>query len=370
MKNELALVISDLGSGGAQRVLTALANAWAERGRNVRVITLDGPESDFFTLDDRIERIPLRCRQDSTSPVQAVMANLRRIMALRHALRQSGAPVVVAFIGTTNVLTVMATIGLGQRVIICERNDPSRQSLGRSWDALRRMTYRFADVVTANSRGAVEALGRSVPAGKLAYLPNPLVRPSGAGASAGPSEMVFLSVARLNSQKGHDVLLDAFALVADDTPGWRLVVVGEGKLRPALEAQTKRLGLAGRVDWVGRTADPYAYYAQARIFVLPSRHEGMPNALLEAMSFGLPCIITSASPGPLEWIEDGETGLVVRPDDANGLAQALKTLAVDQTLCARLGRAACNKVAHLGIAQALEVWDPVLGLSPPASPRR
>ena len=357
---DVALVIGDLGSGGAQRVVTTLANAWAGEGRRVAVLTLAAPETDFYFVDPAVARRHIGGIGDTRGLVAKLGANLRRVSALRRALSTASPKVVVSFIAPTNVLLILAATGLGLRVVISERNDPARQSFGWAWDALRRLLYRFADTVTANSRGALDTMRAYVPAGKLAFAPNP-VPPPGGGPTAELDAPTILAVGRLHRQKAYDVLLAAFALFTERSPGWRLVVLGDGPLRETLEALAQRHGISPRVEFRGRVSDPYPYYRGADIFVLASRHEGMPNALLEAMSCGLPAIVTDASGGALEFVEHEVTGLVVPTEDPPALAAAMDRLAGSRDLRRRLGSAAKARIADDGFARALMTWDSILG---------
>ncbi len=368
---ELALVIADLDSGGAQKVACTLANAWAAQGRRVCVITLAGPQGDFFRLDAGVERRVVGTLGRSKGLVAGLLANLRRVRRLRRILRRLRPRVAVSFIAPTNVLLILAAAGLGLTVVVSERNDPARQSYGPAWDALRRLTYRFAQVVSANTQGALETLAAYVPRAKLALVPNPV--PLAASDPADPAAArVVLSIGRLHRQKAHDVLLAAFARMADALPDWRLHIVGEGPLRADLEAQAARLRLGERVIWHGRAADPSPFYRAAGIFVMASRYEGLPNALLEAMSCGLPVVVSDASPGPLEWVEDGRSGLVVPAEDPDALAAALLRLGRDPGLRRRLGHEAKGRLAGRDLASVLRVWEETLGLEPrmAEAPRR
>lgn len=145
---DIALVISDLGDGGAQRVLVQLAAHWSGAGRSVTIITQAGPESDFFDIPNGVRRMAAGGLGPSPNLVQRLFANLRRIRLLRRAMRDTGAPIVVSFVGRTVIATIIAHLGLPMRLIISERNDPRRQSLRPAWDILRRVLYRRADVVT------------------------------------------------------------------------------------------------------------------------------------------------------------------------------------------------------------------------------
>ena len=270
--------------------------------------------------------------------------------------------VAVAFVGRTAVRAVLAAEGLRMRMVAAERNDPARQRLGPPWDLLRRLTYRRADLVLANSRAGVAALARFVPAERLVFAPNPLLPPP-PGPPAAKRGPCFLAVGRLHPQKAYDVLLDAFAILAPQFPDWRLVALGDGELRSGLAARTQALGLAERVDWLGQQADPWPWLRAADAFVLPSRFEGTPNALLEAMSCGVPPIVSDATAGALEYVAEGETGLIVPVNDAGALAAAMARLAGDAALRARLGEAARRRVAALSFAEAVAAWERLLGLA-------
>jgi len=359
--HDIAIVISHLGSGGSQMVVSTLANAWVGRGLRVCVITLAAASEDFYFLDAGVSRMILGSPGRSASVAGAIAANIGRLSRLRRAIREAHAPVVVAFVGAVNILTVIATRGLGLNVVISERNDPARQSLGRGWNFLRRIVYPWADLVTANSRGAVVSLGRFVPDKKLAYAPNPL-RLDGRAMTGRKDTKVVLAVGRLARQKGYDILLQSFAKILASAGNWRLVIAGEGDLRQELASNAARMGIENRVDWLGPVADIAQCYANADIFVSASRYEGTPNALIEAMSFGLPVVVTDASPGPLELVENGVTGLVCRYDNVNALADTLSRLIEDPGLRETLGAAGREKVEPYGLESVLKVWGGLLNL--------
>ena len=359
---DVVLVVSDLQSGGAQRVVATLANAWAQCGCRVTVVTLDGDESDFFALDSGVERRRLGLAGRSRSALDAAAANWRRVGTLRRAIRQAGAPVVVSFVAATNVLAVLATFGLAVRLVICERNDPRRQRLGGPWDWLRRRLYRHADLVTANSREALDAMRAYVPAEKLRALPNPLAI-TGKGDGSRSGSATILSVGRLDQQKGYDILLDAFARSSARQAGWQLAILGEGALRGDLQRQADRLGLAEQLEWRGLSAELTDHYANAGIFVMASRHEGMPNVVLEAMAMGRPVIVTDRCGGALDYVTAGESGLVVPAENARALAEAIDRLASDPALRSRLGAAARQAVAACRLDRVMPLWDEAIAWS-------
>ncbi len=397
---EIILVCNSLDAGGIERVVSTLANEWTQRGRKVCVITMHDRRR-FFALDPSvhhviIDRAKLTWIAESLKKLKTRLSELKAAKpwlvtifgwplyhlfavhfyslnfrlfieyeswALRRALRGVESPVVVSFGTSINIITLRACEGLGRRVIISERNDPRRLARFGLWDLMWRKHYRSADLVTANTRGALADMGGYVEPEKLAFVPNPLVFKNGNGGVPVSPSPSFLTVGRLVWDKAHDVLLDAFALVGDDLDGWRLAIVGDGRLKDSLRVRAERLGVAGRVDWHGVVTDPHAFYHAANFFVLPSRVEGTPNALLEAMSCGLPVIVSDGAPGPLELVEDGVTGLVVPVNDAAALAAALRRLASDGELRSRLGEAARARVSEYDLPRALAAWESVVGLT-------
>lgn len=359
-RNGLLLVISDLGSGGTQQVVSHIASHWAAQGRRVGVLTLASPDTDFFPLDQRVERLATGGVGTSHSLLQRVAGNLGRITALRKSLKAFDGETAIGFIGPTNVLLVLASVGLGYRVVISERNDPTQQSFGPFWDLLRRLIYRFADVVSANSRGAIDALRAYVPSRKLVYLPNPLRQQASPPEGTARREAIILNVGRLHHQKGQDILIKAFSLITNQLPGWRVCIVGEGEERATLEALIEDHSLEKSVELVGRVTDPFPWYQKAGIFAFPSRWEGMPNALMEALSCGLPCIVSNAIRSHNEIITHGEEGLIVPGDNPEALAKAIHKLVKDDRLRSHLGHKAKTAASKLTRKDVFQTWDAVL----------
>jgi GalNAc-alpha-(1->4)-GalNAc-alpha-(1->3)-diNAcBac-PP-undecaprenol alpha-1,4-N-acetyl-D-galactosaminyltransferase len=353
--SSVAIVIESFGGGGAQHVASALANHWSRQGIAVTAITFAKPESDVFTLDPRVRRMVVGGSGVSGNALAGLSANMARIRALRAAIRASGAATVLSFVGSTNVLAVLASLGLGKRVIISERNDPARQSLGRIWDRLRHLIYPRADLVIANSQAAIATMKSYVPARKLLWLPNPLRRAAAAASPLDARKPFFLAAGRLDAQKAYDVLLTAFAQVARGRNDIDLVILGSGPLREALETQARELEIADRVSLMGRVKDPFPFYRAALAFVHPARFEGLPNAVLEAMSEGLPPVVSDAQEGLREIVQDGRSGLVVPVESAPALAAAMIRLMDEPQMRAVLSSGARTSV-EAQLAGALDKW--------------
>ena len=216
--------------------------------------------------------------------------------------------------------------------------------------------------------GVLESIRDIGPWRRLELLPNPLPAAAEDPAradSAAPRQPELLAVARLVHQKGLDLLIRAFAsLRLPPSSAWRLVLVGDGPERKALAELAAREGVAERVRFEGFQASPGYFLARASVFVLPSRHEGMPNALLEAMAAALPVVVTDASPGPLEVVEQEVTGLVVPRENVTALTRALERLIADPELRQRLGDAAAERLHALSWEVVEPHWRSVLDLPP------
>jgi glycosyltransferase involved in cell wall biosynthesis len=358
--SDIAIVIESLGGGGAQHVASTLANHWVANGLAVTAITFSEAGSDVFQLDDRVRPHRHRRQRSVRQPACRASRQCRAHSRSAAAICTSGADTVLSFVGSMNVLTILASSGLGKRVIISERNDPARQTLGRIWDRLRHLLYRRADLVVANSQSAIATMKNYVPARKLLWLPNPLRRAGDAGKPLAARNPFFLAAGRLDAQKAYDVLLAAFAEVARERDGVELVILGDGPLRQTLKAQARELKVPDRVTFMGRVDDPFPWYRAAIALVHPARFEGMPNAVLEAMSEGLPPVVSDAQEGLRGLVQDGRSGLVVPVESVPALSAAMRKLMNEPQTRAALSSGARASV-EAQLSGALERWtDAVL----------
>jgi glycosyltransferase involved in cell wall biosynthesis len=361
MPERVALLLDDLLGGGAARVAVHLAQAWAGQGRAVTVFTMDdGAAAPLYQLPPAVAHRPLALRGDSRSAGEAAVRNALRLVRLRRALRASRPDLLISFLDTNNILGLLATRGMGRvPTIISERSDPSGRTLAPAWERLRRWTYPWADCLVTQSAHALAYFPPGIRA-RGRVIPNPVVPLPCLGPALpeppGPRRQV-VSVGRLHQMKGHDLLIEAFAAVAGPCPDWDLVIHGEGEERPALEARIRALGLGSRITLAGATDQVGARLREASLFVLPSRVEGFPNALAEAMACGLPVISFDCASGPAELIRDGVDGVLVPAGAVPALAGAMARLMQAPAERAALAARAPEVLARFSLERILGLWE-------------
>ncbi|MEU6278640.1 glycosyltransferase [Streptomyces populi] len=187
------------------------------------------------------------------------------------------------------------------------------------------------------------------------FMPNPL--PFVPEVPSPRTGNAVVSVGRLSDQKGIDMLLDAWAEVAPLHPGWRLRIHGSGEDEEILRKQCTALGLDGSVDWMGRTNDVPGALRDGSVFVLSSRGEGFPLALMEAMATGLPCAAFDCAPGVREIVRDGEDGLLATLGNTGELARRLDTLMSDKALRDSMGEAARANIQRFTTDEVVRRWE-------------
>lgn len=343
--------------GGAGNAAAHLARELAALGADVRVMT-----SAFAGLPDRetrdgveIWRIPTLRRRADRSSVQEMLVFLASSLVNAPRLVAGWRPdLTIAFFGIPGgpaAWLLKALSGVPYVISLRGGDVPGFVHPGISFyhrlaGPVIGFLWRRARAVVANSRGLADLATGFAPDVAVAVTPNGVdaetFRPAAAGRGGGPAHLLF--VGRLTHQKAVDHLLAALAALPDPAAA-RLRVVGDGPDRAALEAQAAALGLRDLVrftGWAGRDELP-AIYQDADIFVLPSRDEGMPNVVLEAMAAGLPVAATDVA-GTRELVTHGKTGVLTAVGDVAGLAAALAGLIADPERRRGLGAAGRDRV--------------------------
>ena len=341
-------------------MMVDMANHWADQGWSVDLITLAGACDDFFVLHPGVRRVPLDLLSDSVNVCSALYHNWRRVRRIRSALRRADPDVVISFVDQSNVLSLLASSPLRIPVIVAERTDPRHHSVGRAWSLLRRMTYPWSAAVVVQTCSVQIHLCETMALDEVRVIPNAVKAVLAAGEEpSGKGQSILCGAGRLSREKGFDRLIAAFGSIHKRFPDWQLVVYGDGPERSRLEDLGKQLA-AGCVSLPGWAADLDTSFHQAALFALPSRYEGFPNALLEAMSHGIPAVCFDCESGPGEIVRHGIDGLLVAPDDVDGMAEALAKLMADRRLREQFGRRAVEVVDRFSVDQFFESWEALI----------
>lgn len=322
---KILLLIPHLGGGGAEKVISLLACGLSPDQFEVHLglITQRDPVPQELLL--RMQVHMLRGRR--------VRSAALRLLKLVWRVRPN---VILSGIAHLNFLVLLLKpfFPRGTKVIIRQNGTAS---LSLAFDALPpytrflyRQLYRNADRVICSTSAMAEDLAAvaGLENELLTVLPNPLDRKAIEAARSGPSRWQshgpnLLAMGRLSREKGFDLLMEALPELVAEFPSAHLTILGSGAEETALKAQCSALGLEPVVTFAGYEEQPYSYFPEATLLVLPSRHEGMPNALLEALSAGLPVVATPASEGIVELLQDRPGSWLVPEVSSRALATAL-----------------------------------------------
>ncbi|MCA9196366.1 MAG: glycosyltransferase family 4 protein [Planctomycetales bacterium] len=358
-QRRISLVISSLRLGGAQRVLVTLADEWVRQGHSVSLITNAGADQDFYSLPKSVPRESLNLERPNPSWLGRVTAPGKRILRLRRALQRQRPDIVISFCDRTNLETLLATRGLKVPVLASERTNPRQNPQRWPWPLLRRHLYPLASRMVVQTAAVGQHTQSQAPGTRVTTIANPL-RPLDENSPQTNRAETIVAVGRLDPCKGLDTLIAAFVMIHQRHPSWTMQIVGEGSERTALTALIAKFNLQHRIHFVGQTQHPEEYLSTAGIYVLPSRWEGFPNSLLEAMAAGCPCVAADCDFGPAELIQHEKNGLLTPVDNPTELANHLDHLMRDAPLRAKLGQNACQVRRTYNVAAIIARWDSLI----------
>ncbi len=343
-------------AGGAERMIIDLATALDARGHAVRLVSWDEPGAHTYYA------VPASVSWARLGVVRGPR-KLRRTINLIGDLRRARPDLFVGFVMRADKSVYAACRVARIPLVAAERNAPAMyaETLSRvgAWFYLRLFGLcRGIAVQFDRYRDAYPAHLRE----RIVSIPNP-VRPARVRSDPGKESprKTVLAVGRLSHEKGHDVLIDAFAALAHRFLDWDLCIVGEGPERAALQGAIDRHGLGARVHLPGSTEHIERVYAGADVFVQPSRWEGFPNALAEALAHGLCAVGFARSAGVNELIRHGVNGLLADGrDDARSLADAMSTLMESAQRRREMGRAAVESMRVYEPGAIHDRWESFL----------
>jgi glycosyltransferase involved in cell wall biosynthesis len=331
----IAVFVSFSGRGGVERMMINLSEGLAALDCQVDLVIVKAKTTRLDALPSTVNLVKL--------PSSHTMSSLPALVAY---LRRARPVALLSAKDRANQVAVLARHmpGVSSRVVVRMGTTVSAALSGKSrmrkwlWYIPMRLVYPLADAIVAVSRGVANDLMRitGVPPGRIQVIPNPVITPSLTSLAREPidhpwfadgSDPVIIGVGRLTRQKDFATLIKAFALVRTERP-CRLLIIGEGRDRAALEALAVQLAVENDVALPGFVENPYPYMSRSALFVLSSIWEGSPNVLTEALALGVPVVATDCPSGPREILGGGRHGHLVPSGNPMALAKAmLETLA-------------------------------------------
>lgn len=360
---DVLFVISHLGHGGAQKVIIDLANKWTDSGLLTGIVT---------ATDDFSNQKKLNKNVDVTNIMPVVIANMpTKLVAtyniynyckkLRRIIKEKKPKYIISFICPTNIKAIIANIGINNsRLIISERNNINAQKFPLYIEAARKLLYKYADLVTANSKMSVEAMKNFVPETKVFYVENPVTMPDTSKKIKSDSVHRIIYCGRLVKQKRVGLVLEAVNLLVKKGMPCLFDIVGDGPLALSFKEYCANEKILTSVNFHGYIEDVSSCYENADIFVLCSEYEGVSNALLEAMSYGLVCIVSREANSSSDIIIDGYNGIVIDNANSNNLASCIENICSDPEVIQYLGNNAIVTARQYDDTSVFNKWNSLL----------
>ncbi|MFX0558427.1 glycosyltransferase family 4 protein [Maribacter sp. CXY002] len=355
-KKNIAFLINGLQAGGAERVVVTLANFFVNT-YNVNIIKKNSGRSFYEIHPDIKVHTLTNTIQNSTNLISAIYGNFKLIIGIKRICKLQNIDILIGFTTTSSVLAILVAKSLNIPSIISERNNPIVVPPNLFWQFLRNRTYKTADFLVVQTNANKSFFSQYIDNEKIRVILNPISEDiiSHKNRPTSNKEKIILNVGRLNNNKAQDVLIKAFANIPNND--WKLILVGDG---PKIEEYKKlafELGVSSNVIFTGNIANVQDYYSRASIFAFTSQSEGLPNALMEAMYYGLPCISTNCPNGPSDLITTNENGILIPVGNHYELSEQLKLLINKPKLRSKLGKNALKTSKAFELEQITNQWN-------------
>lgn len=343
--------------GGAERVVSVMANYWAKKGHTIGIMCFDNGAS-YYTLDKGITVHPLHSAKNISFGIGFIVNNISRFFNYIKQVKKIKPDIIISFTDNANVYCLLYNRFLKKELIITQRTNPHFSMLPGSIKDLPGRIYKKASamvVQTAETLRIYESLDIELPK-RTAIIFNPLSPASYAGIGASDRKKIILAVGRLNNSHKHfDKLINIFSSINNGE--WQLQIAGDGEDHQMLEDKIRELKLENKIILLGGVKDLVPLYQSAKIFVLTSQFEGFPNALCEAMANGCTCISYDCATGPAEIITPEVDGILIELGNEKAFARALYALMNDEVKMQHFSNAALKIRDKLDETKIMQQWD-------------
>lgn len=352
---KICFAIGTLSYSGAEKIMYYMMKELTRRGHQVSVILISCDKA-YENLDG-IQQFPVFNKQDESTGNKFLRV-FKRQMRIREVLKNNSVDLLVSFGVKFNLDVAQACIGLNLKRILCERNDPVYDPASRILRLRRDLIYPTADAFVFQTEQIKAFFSKDIQQ-RSVVIPNFIEKTVDPEHIKVARRDSFATCARLDdNQKNQSGLIRAFAKFSAKYPGYKLEFFGDGPDRAKYEALIAQLNLEDSVILHGRVSDPMREIEKCRFFVLSSKYEGMPNALIEAMAYGIPCISTDCGGGGAKaLIQNGVNGLLVPYDDADAMANAMAKLAADPEFAEKIGKQAYLINDTLEMNGIIDQWE-------------
>ena len=344
---KLTFVTSTLHAGGSERVMSLLANTFAQKGYEVEIVCIN-KHLVFYPIDEKVK--VWFAEDEVKSP-----SILKKVFWLRNHIKNDRPDVVIAFMLEVYCVTLASLIGVSVPVISSERIDP--HFFGRAkgllrWLLLRRTTHLVVQTVRIKDFYSAKLQSRTT------IIPNP-VTDKVFSLTPTLKQKRIIAVGRLAYQKNYPMMFRAFAKVHHDFPDWQLVVYGNGPQKDEIRGAIERLGMEGHIILAGKSDHVVEEMNKSSLFVMSSDYEGMSNALLEAVCVGLPVISTDVS-GARDLITEGVNGYIVPVGNERALTLALSSMLSSPEKMDEMGRQSKALAPRFREEQIVGQWEELI----------
>lgn len=346
---KLGIICGTLSRGGAERVAINIAEYMKNHGIEIYILTA-GRAEDEYEVPIGIERIVLN------NHVNKFLSVINSIIVLRKMIKKYSLDTIIIMGVPLCIYSIPGSVHTGTKIIVSERNDPHHFAGKKIVRIFSRFLMRFSDGFVFQTNDAKKYYNK-IRKGRGIVIPNPLMADRLPVRYEGFREKIIINIGRLEQQKNQKILIQAFSQIAQKYPGYRLIIYGEGSLRETLENEIKKYRQQDRIFLPGNYEDIHEKIRKASVFVLCSDFEGMPNALIEAMALGIPCISTDCPcGGPRELIKDGVNGILIPVGDVKALKEKIEYFINNPDVSAACGRNALAIREELHMDNIGKLW--------------